>query len=87
MLLVNLDVKFILLDEPFSKIEPLYKDVIADLIKEYRSVKGFIITDHDYANIIATSDKIILISNGVCRPIDKLTDLERFNYVPAGTFS
>jgi len=86
MLLVNLDVKFILLDEPFSKIEPLYKEVIADLIKEYRSTKGFIITDHDYANIIACSDRLILITNGVCKPINDLMDLERFNYVPAGTF-
>lgn len=87
LLLVNLNVKFILLDEPFSKVEPLYKQVIIDLIREYRSTKGFIITDHDYTNIIASSDKIILISNGVCRPIDKLIELEQYNYVPVGTFN
>ena len=87
MLLVNLDVKFILLDEPFSKVEPLYKEVIANLIKENRSKKGFIITDHDYRNIIATSDRIILISNGVCKPIVNLIELEQWNYVPTGTFS
>ena len=86
LLLVNLDVKFILLDEPFSKVEPLYKEVIIELIKEFRSSKGFIITDHDYQNIIAASDRIILINNGVCRPITDLGDLERFNYVPQGTF-
>jgi ABC-type multidrug transport system ATPase subunit len=87
LLLVNLDAKFILLDEPFSKIEPLYKEVIIDLIREYRSTKGFIITDHDYNNIITTSDRIILITNGVCKPVDLLTELEHWNYVPAGTFS
>lgn len=87
LLLVNLDVKFILLDEPFSKIEPLYKEVIIDLIREYRSTKGFIITDHDYHNIITASDRIILITNGVCKPVDSLTELEYWNYVPAGTFS
>jgi len=86
LLLVNLDVKFILLDEPFSKVEPLYKEVIIELIKEFRSSKGFIITDHDYQNIIEASDRIILINNGVCRPISDLADLERFNYVPQGTF-
>jgi ABC-type multidrug transport system ATPase subunit len=86
MLLVNLDVKFILLDEPFSKIEPLYKELIVNLIKEYSSTKGFIITDHDYVNIIAVSSRIILISNGVCRPVDDMRDLERYYYVPAGTF-
>jgi ABC-type lipopolysaccharide export system ATPase subunit len=86
MLLVNLDVKFILLDEPFSKVEPLYKQVITDLIKAYRTTKGFIITDHDYTNIIAASDRIILITNGVCKPIANLYELEKWNYVPIGTF-
>jgi ABC-type multidrug transport system ATPase subunit len=87
MLLANLDVKFILLDEPFSKIEPLYKEIIVELIKEYRATRGFIITDHDYRNIIAASDRIILITNGVCKPIIELIELEQWNYVPPGTFS
>ena len=86
MLLVNLDAKFILLDEPFSKVEPLYKEVITDLIKSYTLTKGFIITDHDYINIIAASDRIILIDQGVCKPIKELAELERYNYVPMGTF-
>lgn len=86
-LLVNLDVKFILLDEPFSKVEPLFKDVIVNLIKEYSSTIGFVITDHDYTNIIAASNQIILINNGVCKPINDLLDLERYSYVPLGTFS
>lgn len=87
LLLVNLDAKFILLDEPFSKVEPLYKEVIIELIKEYRATKGFIITDHDYANIIAASDRIILITEGVGKPVTDLTELERWHYVPGGTFS
>ena len=86
MLLVNLDTKFILLDEPFSKVEPLYKEVISDLIRQYRSTKGFIITDHDYTNIIAASDRIILISEGISRPIKNLYELEKWHYVPSGTF-
>ena len=86
MLLVNLDTQFILLDEPFSKVEPLYKEVIIDLIKEYRQTKGFVITDHDYRNIIAASDRIILITEGACKTITSLNQLEFWNYVPAGTF-
>jgi ABC-type multidrug transport system ATPase subunit len=86
MLLVNLDTKFILLDEPFSKVEPLYKEVIAELIRKHRSTKGFIITDHDYTNIIAASDRIILISEGISRPIKNLYELEKWHYVPSGTF-
>lgn len=87
LLLVNLNVKFILLDEPFSKVEPLYKQIIIDLIQEYRTTKGFIITDHDYNNIIAASDRILLICNGICKPISELIELEQHSYVPMGTFS
>lgn len=86
MLLVNHDVKFIMLDEPFAKVEPLYKELIINLIREYCSTKGFIITDHDYTNIIAASDRIILITNGVCKPIKALVELEQWNYVQTGTF-
>ena len=87
LLLVNLEVKFILLDEPFAKVEPLYKEVISNLIRESRSTKGFIITDHDYRNIIETSDRLILITDGVSKPIDKLIELEEWGYVPTGTFT
>ncbi len=86
-LLVNLDAKFILLDEPFSRVEPLYKAVIINLIKEYSSVKGFVITDHDYNNILAASNRVILIDNGVNRPVADPAELELYNYVPAGTFT
>ncbi|MFY0652913.1 MAG: ATP-binding cassette domain-containing protein [Cyclobacteriaceae bacterium] len=85
-LLIHLNVKFVLINEPFSGVEPLYKEKIAALIKENRHNKGFIITDHDYRNIISTSDRIILIDNGVCRPISELKELEAYNYVPPGTF-
>ena len=86
-LLVNLDIKFILLDEPFSKVEPLYKEIIIDMIKKHSATKGFIITDHDYTNIIAASNHIILINNGVSKSIDNLIELESGNYVPTGTFT
>lgn len=85
LLLVNLNTKFILLDEPFSGIEPIYKDKIKELIKTYQSHKGFIITDHDYRNIIEVSDRIVLITNGACKNIDKLEQLEEYNYLPTGT--
>lgn len=85
LLLVNLPVKFILLDEPFAAIEPIYKEKIKVLINEYKKDKGFIITDHDFRNIIDASDRTILIYNGICKPIEKLEQLEEYNYLPKGT--
>ncbi|MEQ6122062.1 ATP-binding cassette domain-containing protein [Reichenbachiella sp. MALMAid0571] len=87
LLLVNLPVKFILLDEPFSGIEPLYREAIKELIDQHSSGKGFIITDHDYRNIIEASDRIILLTNGSCKPIEQLEQLEDLKYLPVGTFT
>lgn len=87
MLLLNQDVKFVLMDEPFSGMEPLYKERIAELIKAYRNTKGFIITDHDYRNIISTSTQLILLTNGVCKHIQSLDQLESLNYLPPGTLA
>lgn len=86
-LLVNLPVKFILLDEPFSSIEPLYKDEIKDLIDQHRPEKGFIITDHDYRNILSASNHLILMVNGVCKHIKRLEELEELNYLPKGALA
>lgn len=87
MLLVNLNTKFILLDEPFSAIEPIYKETIKDLINEYKREKGFIITDHDYRNIIDVSSQLMLITNGAIKRIDKLFELEDLGYLPMGTIN
>ena len=85
LLLVNLNAKFVLLDEPFSGIEPIYKEKIKELIKKYIADKGFIITDHDYKNVIDVSDQIILIKDGTLKNIENLEQLEEYNYLPTGT--
>jgi len=87
LLLVNLTVKFVLLDEPFSGIEPIYQDRVMELINEYRGEKGFIVTDHVYRKIIGISDRLLLINQGKTIPILKPEQLEQFSYVPRGTFS
>jgi ABC-type multidrug transport system ATPase subunit len=43
---------FILLDEPFNGLSPIYRDEIKTLIKDQSRSKGFIITDHDYKKIL-----------------------------------
>jgi len=55
------DAAYILIDEPFNGIAPVYKDEIKSIIKEHSSSKGFIITDHDYRNILDIATKTILI--------------------------
>ena len=87
LLLLSLDSRFILLDEPFSSIEPLYKERIKNLIWQYKGEKGFIITDHDFHNLLALCDNVKLIVNGVCKTITQAQELELWGYAPEGTFS
>jgi len=87
LLLVNTPAKFILLDEPFNGLDPLVKEKIMLLIRAYRATKGFIITDHDYRYIIAASDRIILVTNGVFKNIKALEELETLHYLPPGSLA
>ena len=87
-LVINLPVRFVLLDEPFSGIGPIYKEMIKELVNGHKQDKGFLITDHDYRNIIDASDLLYLIDNGVCRKInDYRSELEQYKYLPKGTFT
>jgi len=86
-LLLQKDVKFLLLDEPFSGVEPLYVEYIEELLRTHLGTKGFIITDHDYQSVLRASDRIILLSDGHCRPITYLEELYQWGYIPANALS
>jgi len=81
ILLLNLNHHFILLDEPFSMVEPLYKDLIKQKLIEYKPHKGYIITDHYYLDVLEVSDKINLIKNGKIIPISNVEELKDFDYL------
>lgn len=86
LLLIEQPASFILLDEPFSGISPILKERVQHLILSKSAKKGFLISDHDYLNVLEICHKIMLLENGGCRMISKKEDLELF-YVPEGTFS
>ncbi|NEM99522.1 ATP-binding cassette domain-containing protein [Pontibacter burrus] len=87
LLLLQKDVKFLLLDEPFSGIEPIYTDRILELLEEHLSTKGFIITDHNYSTVVRISDRVVLLTDGACRSINNPEELVEYGYVPASAFS
>lgn len=82
LLIINNPSNFILLDEPFSNIEPIYKDRIKEEIKNYSKYSGFIITDHDYINILDICTKIILLKNGSTIEISNKNELIKYGYLP-----
>lgn len=81
LLLANLDHPFLMLDEPFSMIEPLYKIQIKKILEEIKSRKGIIITDHYYKDVLEISTRNILIKDGKSDIINSLEDLREQGYL------
>lgn len=81
-LLVYSEASYLLFDEPFNGIAPLHKEMIKDLIKEHSHHKGFIVTDHDYRNILDISTSVILIHDGNTKRINERQELIDWGYLP-----
>lgn len=73
--------KIILLDEPFSHIEPLHIEKIKTLINIEKQNKIIIITDHLYKHIIESADNIYLLKDGHSKLIDDIKELEFYRYI------
>jgi len=74
--------KYVLIDEPFNGIAPVYKDEIKRLIKEQSKDKGFIITDHDYRNILDVSSRLLVLHDGAIHEIQNKKELSYWGYLP-----
>lgn len=81
LLIIYSKAEFILLDEPFHSLSPKVVTEIKTIIKQ-QTHKGFIISDHQYHDVLDISDDIFLLSDTYLKPIKDLTELKRFNYLP-----
>ncbi|MGO4710794.1 ATP-binding cassette domain-containing protein [Chryseobacterium sp. 2TAF14] len=82
LLIIYSKAEFILLDEPFHSLSPKIVTEIKTIIKQQSVTKGFIISDHQYHDVLEISDTIFLLSDGHLKSIKDLTELKRFNYLP-----
>ena len=73
---------YILLDEPFNGVAPKNIEVIKSRIREQSKIKGIILTDHDYRNIVDVSTRILLLFDGGIKEINNLDELKHWGYVP-----
>ena len=71
-----------LLDEPFNGLAPLHIEIIKDKIRERAKEKGFIITDHDYHNLLDLSTSIMLMRQGATIKNKDQQELIDFGYLP-----
>jgi ABC-type multidrug transport system ATPase subunit len=77
----NLNHPFLMLDEPFSMIEPLYKDVIKDTLVKFKETKGIILTDHYYDDVLQITNRNILIKDNQLIIINNIEDLRKNEYI------
>ena len=85
VLLVSLrNTPYVLLDEPFTEIEPIRREPLRAWIRrianEYN--RGFIITDHAYRDVLECADRVVVLADGVIRPAEGEEDLRRWGYTP-----
>ena len=73
--------KFTLLDEPFSYLSPLLTQELRTQIEFFKQQKGIILTDHQYENVLTSSDTCYLISNGRTIPITEEEELITHGYL------
>lgn len=76
--------KFVLLDEPFSNISPIFIEKINKLIIKYSKQKGIIITDHNYKNILSISTQLYLLKGSAIRKLKNKEELIKFGYLSEG---
>ncbi len=81
-LIIYSNSKYTLIDEPFNGVAPVYKDDIKDLIKKQSIDKGFIITDHDYRNILDIATRILIIHDGGTKEVKSKNELIDWGYIP-----
>ena len=81
LLIGHLKHDFILMDEPFSMIEPLYKDHIKNLLQELKAKKGIILTDHYYEDVLELTDHNYLLKDSDIQKVDSLEDLVNNGYL------
>ena len=81
LLLCYMPHPFLLLDEPFSMVEPLYKEEIKKLLEEIKLFKGIIITDHYYHDVFEVSTCALVLKDGFLLEANTQDDLKKFDYL------
>ena len=81
LLVLSSEADFVLLDEPFNGVSPIVRDLIIKSINEEKLNKGFIITDHDYENVMKIADRILFLKNASLKRITDEKELIKNGYL------
>jgi ABC-type multidrug transport system ATPase subunit len=82
LLILHSNAGYLLIDEPFNGLDPIYRDYVKNLIREQSKSKCLIITDHDYRNILDVSTRVVLLHDGGMKEISDTNKLKELGYIP-----
>ncbi|PVW13060.1 ATP-binding cassette domain-containing protein [Marixanthomonas spongiae] len=85
ILISHLSHPFLMLDEPFSMIEPLQTKALKDFLLKISETKGLIITDHYYTDVLDISTKNLILKAGKNQIVDSIDDLRTRGYLSKNT--
>lgn len=81
-MIIYSEADFILLDEPFHSLSPKVTEELKKNILQESAHKGFIISDHNFKDVLEICELIYLLSDGHLKQIQDLNELQRYNYLP-----
>lgn len=81
LLLAHLPHPFLLLDEPFSMVEPQYIEKIKELLLSLKATKGILVTDHYYRDVLEIATRNFILKNGKLHKVEKEEDLATHEYL------
>lgn len=81
LLVAHLPQTFLLLDEPFSMVEPQYIEKIKELLISIKAEKGIIMTDHYYRDVLDIATRSFILKNGNLFKVESEQDLKEHEYL------
>ena len=82
LLLAHMEHPFLLLDEPFSMIDPLFHNVIKDVIASKLANKGILLTDHYYDDVWDVTKRNYVLVDGSMVEVKTKAELAIHGYLP-----
>ena len=80
-LILRSPTQFVMLDEPFSQVAPLHVSTLKELIRQEKSSKGILVTDHMHRHVTDIADRLYVLADGQTHLVCGGEDLVRYGYL------
>lgn len=85
LLIGNLQHEFLLLDEPFSMVEPIMKEFLKEFLFTLKETKGIVLTDHYYHDVLEVSSRNLIVTDTKIVEVASKSDLVKYDYIKKPT--